>query len=102
MRLMKYVAVSEPYYLFVLGPATLDLKEGPKWQPDRLGLFVEPRKFNEDKEGAYWCLLTKADAAAMHRDWVEDPRYTEDKPNGQNYFKNQVDQFKEKMESRTW
>lgn len=110
MKLLRYVAsTSDPDAIrllarggFGMNPAIMD------WEPDRIGLFIEPRKFNDDKEGKYWCLLNKAEAAHLLREWQEDPRYTERvqpeirNPSGVNYFKNQVDHFRNHMENRKW
>lgn len=103
LKLLKFVAVSDPCNITLLGPASLDLHPGVSWTPRRVSAFVEPRRFNDDKEDLLWCLLSKIEALSLLRDWHEDPQYTEEpRSNGQNYFKNTVDNFELKMESRKW
>jgi len=103
LKLLKFVAVSDPNNITLLGPTILELHPGVDWTPCRVGSFVEPRRFNDDKEDLFWCLLSKAEALSLLRDWHEDPQYSEEpKPNGQNYFKNTVDNFEHKMENRKW
>lgn len=103
LKLLKFVAVDDPRNITLLGAATLDLHTGVDWLPCRVGMFVEPRRFNDDKEDLFWCLLNKVEALSLLRDWCEDPQYTaEPSPNGQNYFKNTVNNFEHKMENRKW
>jgi hypothetical protein len=86
----------------VLASATLDtLAEG--WTPARISFFIEPSSFVRDKTDCLWCLLSKADALALHREWLEDERYSAAiKEGASNYYKNQVDEFKHILERRKW
>lgn len=104
MRLLKYVAGSEPSDHKLLARGGFGLgPDAEGWQPDRLSYFIEPSRFIRDKKGEFWCLLDKSEALQMYQEWVEDPRYTEVKSdNGQDYFKNQVDAFKHELETRKW
>jgi len=74
-------------------------------RPERmveLSHFIEPRVFNNDKDGKMWSLLHKSDAVALHKYWMNTASYAEVPATGKhNYFKNSVDSFKHNMEN-TW
>lgn len=104
MRLMKYVAGSEPSDHRVLARGGFGLgPDAEGWQPERLSYFVEPSRFTGDKSGRFWCLIDKSEALQMYQEWVEDPKYTEvvSAPK-QNYFRNQVDVFGQQIKERKW
>jgi hypothetical protein len=65
-----------------------------------LCLYVEPRTFNDDKEGRYWSLLSKEDAKALHKHWKGSQQYNVKSDDKQNYYKNGVDHFEWQMESK--
>jgi len=70
----------------------------PRVQP--VGFYVEPGTFIKDKDGTYWSLLSKADAAALLKHWKSIRQYTEKIEDKPNYFKNSVDHFENMMEKK--
>lgn len=103
MKLLRYVAaVYEFHAIRVLGWSVVGMNPAiQNWEPDRISSFIDPKSFNDDEEGKFWCLLHKDEALALYGEWVKDPRYQGvDRKEEQNYFKNRVDLFKQKVEER--
>ena len=65
-----------------------------------VGSYIEPSTFINDTTGAYWSLLSKVDAAALHKHWKSTEMYTAETAGKPNYFKNSVDHFEHMMEKK--
>ena len=104
-KLLKFATSSvDPENLHILGRVVMSLEPVTRdWKPERIFDFVQPRRFNDDKDNRYWSLLSKREAITLLQEWQEDPRYTEvASTTGTNYFKNQVDLFDQKVDERKW